>query len=68
MIWTAPDHEDLLRCERLLKDGCAHVRTQTADAFTLVEGCDPSGVPVMVTYPWPDQAVRHEIMSRIYAW
>lgn len=68
VIWTARDHEDLRRCERLLKDGDAHVRTQTAEGFTLVEGRDPSGVPVMVTYPGPDQAVRHEIMSRIYAW
>lgn len=68
VIWTAPDHEDLLRCEHLLKDAHAHVGTQTADGFTLVEGRDPSGVPVVVTYPGPDQAVRHEIMSRIYAW
>jgi catechol 2,3-dioxygenase-like lactoylglutathione lyase family enzyme len=68
VIWTAPDQEDLRRCERLLKDRGVHVRTQTADDFTLVEGRDPSGLPVVVTYPGPDQAVRHEIMSRIYAW
>jgi hypothetical protein len=68
VIWTAADDEDLRRCEQFLRERSAHVNTWTADGFTLVEGRDPSGVPVMVTYPGPDQAVRHEIISRIYAW
>jgi catechol 2,3-dioxygenase-like lactoylglutathione lyase family enzyme len=68
VIWTAAGDEDLRRCERFLKDRSAHVSTQTADGFTLVEGRDPSGVPFVMSYPGPDQAVRHEIMSRIYVW
>lgn len=68
VIWTATDEEDLRRCEALLRDASAHVHTQTGDGFTLVEGRDPNGVPVMVTYPGPDLAVRHRIMARIYAW
>lgn len=68
MICTAPAHEDFRRCERLLKGAGAHIRTQTADGFLLVEGRDPSGVPVVVSYPGPDQVVRHEIMARICAW
>lgn len=68
VIWTAPDLEGLRRCERLLRDGGGHVRTRTADGFTLVEGRDPSDVPVVLTYPGPDQAMRHEIMARIYEW
>lgn len=68
VIWTAADEEDLWRCERFLKDAKAHVHTRTGDGFTLVEGSDPSGVPVMVAYPGPDLAVRTRIMSRIYVW
>jgi catechol 2,3-dioxygenase-like lactoylglutathione lyase family enzyme len=68
VIWTAAGDEDLRRCERFLKGRSAHVHTRAADGFTLVEGRDPSGAPFVMTYPGPDQAVRHEIMSRIYVW
>ncbi len=68
VIWTAAGDEDLRRCERFLKDRSAHVCTTAGDGFTLVEGRDPSGMPFVITYPGPDQAVRHEIMSRIYVW
>ena len=68
VIWTAADNEDLRRCEQFLKDRSIHVRTQSGDGFTLVEGRDPNSVPFVMTYPGPDQAVRHEIMSRIYSW
>lgn len=68
VIWTAPDQQDLLRCERFLKDADAHLRTREADGFTLIEGRDPSNLPVVLTYPGPDQLARHEIISRIYEW
>ena len=68
VIWTAADEQDLRRCERFLKHAKAHVHTRTGDGFTLVEGSDPNGVPVMVAYPGPDLAVRRGIMKRIYAW
>lgn len=68
LIWIAADEEDLNRCERFLKDAGVHVATQTHDEFKFVEGRDPNDVPVMVTYPGPDQAERREILARIYAW
>lgn len=68
VIWTAADNDDLRRCEHFFEERSAHVYTETADGFTLVEGRDPSDVPVMVAYPGPDQAARHQIMSRIYGW
>ncbi|MEU8398362.1 VOC family protein [Nonomuraea sp. NPDC048892] len=68
VIWTAADEEDLWRCESFLKEAKAHVHTRTGDGFTLVEGSDPSGAPVMVAYPGPDVAVRTRIMPRVYAW
>ncbi|MFG1964757.1 VOC family protein [Nonomuraea sp. NPDC049028] len=68
VIWTAADEHDLRRCEQFLKDAKAHVHTRTSGGFTLVEGSDPSGAPVMVAFPGPDLAMRHGIMTRIYAW
>jgi hypothetical protein len=68
VIWTAPSQEDLVRCERFLKGADAHLRTRAADGFTLIEGRDPSNLPVVMTYPGPDQVARHEIISRIYEW
>jgi catechol 2,3-dioxygenase-like lactoylglutathione lyase family enzyme len=68
VIWAAADEESLRRCERFLKDGSAHVTTQDVAGFTLVEGRDPNGLPVMITYPGPALVERHKIMSRIYSW
>jgi catechol 2,3-dioxygenase-like lactoylglutathione lyase family enzyme len=68
VIWTASDEEDLHRCERFLVERGTRVVRQTVDGISFVEGKDPSGVPVVVTYPGPDQAARHVIMQRVYSW
>jgi catechol 2,3-dioxygenase-like lactoylglutathione lyase family enzyme len=68
VIWTAENEDDLQRCERVMKAQSAHVRSSTVDGFTMVEGRGPDGVPVVVTYPGPEQVPRHEILERIYAW
>ncbi|WP_405571770.1 VOC family protein [Streptomyces sp. NBC_01167] len=68
MIWTAPSASALQHCEDVLKERDAHTATGRAEGFTWVEGRDPSGVPVMVSFPGPDRTVRQEIISRIYSW
>lgn len=68
IVWTAESKEDLQRCEQVLKAQSPHVTSQTVDGFTMVQGRGPDDVPVVVTYPGPDQAPRHEILQRIYAW
>jgi catechol 2,3-dioxygenase-like lactoylglutathione lyase family enzyme len=68
VIWAAADIEDLRRCAQFLQEASARVRTQTVDGITFVEGQDPSGLPVVVTFPGPDQTARHRIMGRIYNW
>jgi catechol 2,3-dioxygenase-like lactoylglutathione lyase family enzyme len=67
LIWTADGEEDLRRCARLLARS-GHVTSQTVDGITVVEGRGPDNVPVVVTYPGPDQAPSHEIPPRIYEW
>ena len=68
VIWTASSAEDLDRCERVLNEHSRHVTRHVVDGITFVEGMDPGGVPVVITYPGPDQAARHAIMQRVYFW
>ncbi|MEZ0094381.1 hypothetical protein [Streptacidiphilus sp. EB129] len=68
VIWTATSLPELRRCEESLKRRDAHTATRSAEDFEWVEGRDPNGVPVMVSYPGPEQAIRHQIISRVYAW
>ena len=68
LVWTAESEEDLQRCERVLKAQSPRVTSTTADGFRVVEGRGPDGMPVVVTFPGPDQAPRHEILQRVYAW
>jgi hypothetical protein len=68
VIWTAPSRQDLQRCERALTKRCHHVTRHVVDGITFIEGVDPSGVPVVITYPGPDRAARRAIMKRVYWW
>ncbi|MEO7015146.1 MAG: VOC family protein, partial [Leifsonia sp.] len=72
LVWPAESEEDLRRCELVLKAQSPQVSSTTVDGFRMVEGRGPDNVPVVVTFqgpgPDPDQAPRHEILQRIYAW
>jgi len=68
LIWTARDEDDLIRCEQVLRKYSSQVASRTLEGFNLVEGRGPDDVPVLVTYPGPAQAPRHEILQRIYQW
>jgi catechol-2,3-dioxygenase len=68
VIWTAAGQEDLDRCERALKKRSAHIETRSSGPVQAVEGRDPDGVVVMVTYPGPDEEPLHKLPSRIYSW
>ncbi|MFJ4821602.1 VOC family protein [Streptomyces sp. NPDC088801] len=66
VIWTADGPDDFQRCERVLRARSDRVDTREAEGFTLIEGRDPSGLPVLVAYPGPDEVARLEIISRYY--
>jgi catechol 2,3-dioxygenase-like lactoylglutathione lyase family enzyme len=68
VIWTAAGQDDLSRCEQALKARSAHTETRTCEEVTAVEGRDPDGLTVIVTYPGPDQVPLHELPVRIYGW
>jgi catechol 2,3-dioxygenase-like lactoylglutathione lyase family enzyme len=66
VIWTADGPDDFQRCERVLEARSGHVYRRKAAGFTLLEGKDPSGLPVLVAYPGPDEVARLEIFARAY--
>lgn len=66
VIWTADGPDDFQRCERVLRARSDRVGTRHGDGFTLIEGRDPSGLPVLVAYPGPDEVARLEIIARYY--
>ena len=68
LIWTAPSESDLARCERVLRRRSAQVTRSTLDGFTVIEGRDPDNSPVLIAYPGPQEAPRHQLMQRIYQW
>ena len=68
LMWTAPNETALHRCERMLEARHAHISTHEDAGFTWVEGRDPSGIPLLVTYPGPEQVARTQIITRVYAW
>jgi catechol 2,3-dioxygenase-like lactoylglutathione lyase family enzyme len=68
LCWTASDEADLRRCEDVLRRESSRVSRTAGDGFVLIEGHGPDGVPVMVTYPGPEQVPRHGILRRIYEW
>jgi len=68
VVWTAAGPADLDRSERALKNRSAHQQRRSSGGVTVVEGRDPDDLPVLITYPGPDEAPLHELPVRIYGW
>ena len=68
VTWTAAAAEELGRCERMLRERSAYRDTHRMAGMTAVEGHDPDGLVVMITYPGPDAAPIQELPARIYGW
>jgi catechol 2,3-dioxygenase-like lactoylglutathione lyase family enzyme len=68
VVWTAGGEDELSQCERVLRKRSAHLETRSGAGVTVVEGRDPDGVVVMVTYPGPDEVPLRELPARIYGW
>ncbi len=68
VVWAAAGKDGLAKAERALKRHSAYVETRQGEGYTIVEGRDPDGCPVLVAHPAPDQVPLHELPARIYAW
>jgi catechol 2,3-dioxygenase-like lactoylglutathione lyase family enzyme len=68
VVWTARSGDDLVRCERVLKERSAHFETLSLEGVSSVHGRDPDGITVVIVYPGPEQVPLRELPARIYAW
>ena len=68
MVWSATTEGQFHECEAVLLRQSSHTRTTAEKQFMMVEGRDPDGAPVIVTYPGPDTVARTEIIPRMYGW
>jgi CBS domain-containing protein len=65
VVWTAGGMADLDRCTELLKNRGVLVRRDVSEGINRLEGRDPDGQTVIVTYPGPERAPRCLIPERI---
>ena len=68
VVWTAGGEDELAHYERVLRDHSAYLETRSSGGVTVVEGRDPDGVVVMITYPGLDEVPPRELPARIYGW
>jgi catechol 2,3-dioxygenase-like lactoylglutathione lyase family enzyme len=68
VLWSAASEPEFARCETFLRRQSTHVTTTTVDGFRMVEGRDPDDIPVVISFPGPDELARSEIVARIYDW
>ncbi len=65
-VWTAGGSADLDRCVEFLTARGAFTNRTNREGVDVVQGRDPDGLPVLITYPGPDQTPRHVISQSVY--
>jgi CBS domain-containing protein len=63
VAWTAGGPHDLDRCSKVLTERGAYTSRDTVEGIDVLEGRDPDGLPVLITYPGPGQTPRRLISS-----
>jgi catechol-2,3-dioxygenase len=66
VIWTAASEADFAACATYLRSKSEHVTCTDEGGFQLLESRDPDDIPVIVTFPGPDEFAREQIIARIY--
>lgn len=64
IMWSASSEEELQRIERLLRIRYPSTYSNTLGGISFVDGIDPDGIRVLVTYPTPQQLPREVIDRR----
>lgn len=69
VIWSTESLTELYRCEQVLRERSAHTSlTRGPDGPAVLEGRDPDGLPLLLSYPGPQHTAGEQIMPRIYSW
>jgi len=68
MLWSANTQEEFLRCQDELRRLSPKAALTKHEGFEMMEGRDPDDLPVLISYPGPEQVPRSDIIARIYEW
>ena len=61
VVWTAGGPDDLDRCTQVLTDHDGYVSRGTSDGIDTLQGRDPDGLPVLISYPGPDMTPHRHL-------
>jgi catechol 2,3-dioxygenase-like lactoylglutathione lyase family enzyme len=64
IIWSAGSEEELHRIEQRLRVHDPSAYSNTLHGISFVDGADPDGIRVLITYPTPQQLPREVIDRR----
>jgi catechol 2,3-dioxygenase-like lactoylglutathione lyase family enzyme len=64
MIWSADSQEELQRIELRLRTHYPSTYTTSQNGIAFVDGIDPDGIRVLISYPTPHQLPREVIDRR----
>ncbi|BBY34429.1 glyoxalase [Mycolicibacter minnesotensis] len=64
VIWSVGSQEELQQIEQRMRVHDPSVYSNTLDEISFVDGADPDGIRVLVTYPTPHQLPREVIDRR----
>ncbi|ORW66542.1 glyoxalase [Mycolicibacter senuensis] len=65
MIWSAGSEEELRRIEQRMRVHDPDTYSNTLGEISYVDGADPDGIRVLITYPTPRQLPREVIDRRL---
>lgn len=66
LMWATDSADGLKHFEELLKKRGRYTDTHTGEGVTFVEGRDPDGSRVVITYPSPQQRPRSVLDGHLY--
>ncbi|MET8778016.1 VOC family protein [Nocardia sp. NPDC050713] len=64
LIWSTDSKAELDRIEHRMRAHYPSTHTSTANGISFVDGVDPDGCRVLITYPTPEQLPREVIDHR----
>jgi catechol 2,3-dioxygenase-like lactoylglutathione lyase family enzyme len=64
LIWSTDSKAELDRIEDRLRAHYPSTHTNTANEISFIDGVDPDGCRVLITYPTPEQLPREVIDNR----
>ncbi|WP_040721825.1 MULTISPECIES: VOC family protein [Nocardia] len=64
VIWSAGSEQELRQIEQRLRGHDPRIYTNTLHGISFVDGVDPDGIRVLITYPTPEQLPREVIDRR----